>query len=112
MWTIAPLFPAPVSPQHHCPRKGGTGLHLRLLPQLRKIRITGIITQCIFRLGFPGTILILAEALVIGRAVKMLEENKNGPQKPVMIYVDMSGKEVADEGMICGGAVEVLLETV
>ena len=54
----------------------------------------------------------LAEALVIGRAVKMLEENKNGPQKPVMIYVDMSGKEVADEGMICGGAVEVLLETV
>lgn len=54
----------------------------------------------------------LAEALVIDRAVKMLEESKNGPQKPVMIYVDMSGKEVADEGMICGGAVEVLLEKV
>ena len=54
----------------------------------------------------------LAEALVIDRAVKMLEERKNGPEKPVMIYVDMSGKEVADEGMICGGAVEVLLETV
>ena len=54
----------------------------------------------------------LAEALVIGRAVKMLEERKKGPEKPVMIHVDMSGKEVADEGMICGGAVEVLLETV
>jgi len=54
----------------------------------------------------------LAEALVIDRAVKMLEERKNGPEKPVMIYVDMSGKEVADEGMICGGAVEVLLEIV
>lgn len=54
----------------------------------------------------------LAEALIISRAVKMLEESKNGLQKPELVYVDMSGQEVADEGMICGGAVEVLLEIV
>ena len=42
----------------------------------------------------------------------MLKDNKNGPVRPVMVHVDMSGKEVADEGMICGGAVEVLLEIV
>ena len=51
-----------------------------------------------------------AEARVIERAVDMLKDNKNEPQRPVMVHVDMSGKEVADEGMICGGAVEVLLE--
>ena len=54
----------------------------------------------------------LAEAMIIERAVKMLKDNKNEPQRPVMIHVDMSGKEVADEGMICGGAIEVLLEIV
>ena len=54
----------------------------------------------------------LAEAMIIERAREMLNGNKNGPQRPVMVHVDMSGKEVADEGMICGGAVEVLLEVV
>lgn len=54
----------------------------------------------------------LAEALIMERAAEMLKNRKNGSQKPVMVYVDMSGKEVADEGMICGGAVEVLLEIV
>ena len=54
----------------------------------------------------------LAEALIMERAAEMLGRSKNGPQGPVLIYVDMSGKEVADEGMICGGAVEVLLEIV
>ena len=29
-----------------------------------------------------------------------------------MMHVDMTGKQIADEGMICGGAVEVLLEEV
>ena len=53
-----------------------------------------------------------AEARVIERAAEMLEANKNEPQRPVMIYVDMTGQQVLDEGMICGGAVEVLLETV
>ena len=54
----------------------------------------------------------LAEARVIERAVEMLEANKNEPQRPVMVYVDMTGKQVLDEGMICGGAIEVLLEIV
>ena len=53
-----------------------------------------------------------AEARVIERASEMLAANKNEPQRPVMVYVDMTGQQVLDEGMICGGAIEVLLETV
>lgn len=53
-----------------------------------------------------------AEARVIERASEMIEASKNEPQRPVMIYVDMTGQQVLDEGMICGGAVEVLLEAV
>ena len=54
----------------------------------------------------------LAEAMIIERSADMLKESKNGPVRPVMVRVDMSGKEVAGEGMICGGAVEVMLEIV
>ena len=54
----------------------------------------------------------LAEARVIKRAVEMLAENKNGPVRPVLMHVDMTGKDVAESGMICGGAIEVLLEVV
>ena len=54
----------------------------------------------------------LAEARIIERAGEMLAANKNGPLRPVMMHVDMTGKQIADEGMICGGAVEVLLEEV
>lgn len=54
----------------------------------------------------------LAEARVIEKAAEMLEANKNGPVRPVLMHVDMTGKQVLDEGMICGGAIEVLLETV
>ena len=53
-----------------------------------------------------------AEAMVIGRASEMLRANKNEPQRPVVVHVDMTGKQVLDEGAICGGAVEVLLEVV
>lgn len=53
-----------------------------------------------------------AEARVIERAAEMLAANKSEPVRPEMIHVDMSGKHVLDEGMICGGAIEVLLETV
>ena len=44
--------------------------------------------------------------------MRLLAANKKGPQQPVMVYVDMTGQEVLDEGMICGGAIEVLLEVV
>ena len=30
----------------------------------------------------------------------MLKDNKNGPVRPVMVHVDMSGKEVADEAVL------------
>ena len=54
----------------------------------------------------------LAEARVIEKAKDMLAANKNEPLRPVMMYVDMTVKDVAESGMICGGAIEVLLETV
>ncbi len=54
----------------------------------------------------------LAEARVIERAGEMLTANKNEPVRPVLMHVDMTGKDVAESGMICGGAIEVLLETV
>lgn len=54
----------------------------------------------------------LAEARVIEKAAEMLAANKNEPVRPVLMHVDMTGKQVLDEGMICGGAIEVLLEIV
>ena len=54
----------------------------------------------------------MAEARVIERAVEMLAANKNEPVRPELMYVDMTGQQVLDEGMICGGAVEVFLEIV
>ena len=54
----------------------------------------------------------LAEARVIERAMEMLAANKNEPVGPVMMRIDMDGKQVEDEGMICGGTVELLLEIV
>jgi len=54
----------------------------------------------------------LAEAMVIGRAADMLAANKKEPVRPGMMHIDMSGKQVLDEGMICGGTIEVFLEVV
>ncbi len=54
----------------------------------------------------------MAEARIMERAVEMLAANKNGPVRPVMMHVDMTGETVEDEKSICGGAVEVLLEIV
>ena len=54
----------------------------------------------------------MAEARVIERACGMLAANKNGLVRPEIMYVDMTGQQVLDEGMICGGAIEVLLEIV
>ena len=54
----------------------------------------------------------LAEARVIERAGDMLAASKKAPVKPEIMYVDMTGKQVLDEGMICGGAIEVFLEIV
>ena len=54
-----------------------------------------------------------AEARIIEYAAEMLSgESGTDKSKPAMIRVDMTGKEVADEGMICGGVVEVMIEVV
>ncbi len=57
-----------------------------------------------------------AEATVINYASEVLRnlegKEKHEAESPVMMYVDMTGKNVAESGMICGGAIEVLLETV
>ena len=52
----------------------------------------------------------LAEAVIMEKASGMLASNKNGPVRPVLMRVDMDGKQVAEEGMICGGSIEVFLE--
>ena len=57
-----------------------------------------------------------AEATVIAYASEVLRDlevkEKHEAKNPVIMYVDMTGKDVAESGMICGGAIEVLLEIV
>ena len=57
-----------------------------------------------------------AEATVIAYASEVLrnlgDKEKHEASDPVIMHVDMTGKNVAESGMICGGAIEVLLETV
>ena len=57
-----------------------------------------------------------AEATIITYASEVLrnlgDKEKHETEGPVIMYVDMTGKDVAESGMICGGAIEVLLETV
>lgn len=49
------------------------------------------------------------EGNVIAKGRRMLLEEGH---KPVVMEVDMSGDAAEDEGMVCGGRVQVLLETV
>ncbi len=49
------------------------------------------------------------EGSVIAKGRRMLLEEEH---KPVVLEVDMSNEAAEDEGMVCGGTVEVLLETV
>lgn len=57
-----------------------------------------------------------AEATVISYAEEVLSElackEKHEDVSPVVLDVDMTGKSVAESGMICGGVIEVLLEVV
>ena len=57
-----------------------------------------------------------AEATVILYAAEVLrnleDKEKHEAVNPVIMNVDMTGKDVAESGMICGGAIEVLLEVV
>lgn len=55
-----------------------------------------------------------AEATVILYASEVIRNYKEKHEAggPVIMNVDMTGKDVAESGMICGGAIEVLLEVV
>ena len=55
-----------------------------------------------------------AEATVILYASEVIRNYKEKHEAggPVIMNVDMTGKDVAESGMICGGAIEVLLEIV
>ena len=57
-----------------------------------------------------------AEATIMLYASEVLRNLKNKEKheavSPVIMNVDMTGKDIADCGMICGGAIEVLLEVV
>lgn len=48
-----------------------------------------------------------AEAAILQQAFCML---RNKEQKPRLYHVDMTGREAEEEGMVCGGEIEVLLE--
>lgn len=45
----------------------------------------------------------------IRQGLKML---RGGGKTPRLFHVDMSGTAAEDEGMVCGGAINVLLEAV
>lgn len=49
------------------------------------------------------------ESDILGKALLMLREGKT---KPKLCHVDMTGKEAEDEGMVCGGIIDVLLEVI
>ena len=57
-----------------------------------------------------------AEATVINYASEVIRnldaKEKNEAVSPVIMHVDMTGNDVAESGMICGGVIEVLLEVV
>ena len=57
-----------------------------------------------------------AEAVIMDYAKEVLRDfdgkEKNEAFSPVLMTVDMTGKQIEDDGMICGGAIEVLLEVV
>lgn len=49
------------------------------------------------------------EADIVRRALSMI---RNKTEKAALCRVDMTGREAEDEGMVCGGAIDVLLEVV
>ena len=57
-----------------------------------------------------------AEATVMSYAKDVLSDlsckEKNEAVRPVIMNVDMTGKQIEDDGMVCGGRIEVLIEVV
>lgn len=50
-----------------------------------------------------------AESDIIQKALLLMRSGEEGPK---LCIVDMTGKEAEEEGMVCGGTIEVLLEIV
>ena len=51
----------------------------------------------------------LVEAQVLEEGLGMI---RGGEREPRLFSVDMSGKDAADEGMVCGGEIDVMLEPI
>lgn len=47
------------------------------------------------------------EADIFRKALRMIQ---SGETKPQVCHIDMTGQEAEDEGMVCGGVIDVLLE--
>ena len=47
------------------------------------------------------------EADIFQKALRMMAEEH---PSPVLYHADMTGRDAEDEGMVCGGLVDVLLE--
>lgn len=50
-----------------------------------------------------------AEAEIIKQSLQMIRDKRTEPE---LCHVDMTGKDAEEEGMVCGGVIEVLLEMV
>ena len=88
-----------ISKQGSSPRAAGT----RML-----VEDGGSITGTIGGGCAEATVIIYASEVL--RSIK--DKEKHEAVRPVIMNVDMTGKDVAESGMICGGAIEVLLEVV
>jgi xanthine dehydrogenase accessory factor len=88
-----------VSKQGSSPRAAGT----RML-----VEEGGVITGTIGGGCAEATVILYAAEVLRNLEGKEKHEDAN----PVIMNVDMTGEDVAESGMICGGAIEVLLEVV
>ncbi len=50
-----------------------------------------------------------AEAEIVKKALRMMRSQETAPQ---IYHVDMTGRDAGDEGMVCGGVIDVFLEAV
>lgn len=50
-----------------------------------------------------------AEADILRRALLMI---RAGDEQPKLCHVDMTGQDAEEEGMVCGGVIDVLLEVI
>jgi len=49
------------------------------------------------------------EAAVVRRALEMIHDKD---QSPILYHGDLTGQDAEDDGMVCGGVVDILMERV